>query len=419
MNSAAMNMNPATSTASWQLALDSTIDELVPRLVEVRRHLHAHPELSGAEVETTEYLAGLLRYAGIDPRLGPGDRGLVVDAPLPSNAATAKRVAMRADIDALPIQEVAGRSYGSRCPGRMHACGHDGHSATLLGAVLALHALDKQGAFPWPVPWRAIFQPAEETLTGAREMIAAGFIDDVAGIFSIHMDPGRAVGSVGMRVGAFTAHCDSLHIEIAGQGGHAARPHQTRDPIAAGVMLVSNLYQAIPRAVDSQDAVVLSFGQFIAGDAANVIPDRALVRGTLRTLDRKVREQALEQIRRVAAGVAAATRTEIIVDRTGGIESVVNDPALTDVARAAAIEVLGQQHVVEMARPSMGSEDFAAYLDLVPGNMFRLGCASETAGCSALHTPTFDLDERALAIGAKILAHSCVLWADPRRGARS
>jgi amidohydrolase len=408
-------MNPAaTTSAPWQLALDTTIDELVPRLVELRRHLHAHPELSGCETETTEHLAGLLRYAGIEPRLGPGNRGLVVEAPLAPSAAQTKRVAMRADIDALPIQEVDGRTYGSRCPGRMHACGHDGHASTLLGAVLALHALEKQSAFPWPVPWRAIFQPAEETLMGAREMIAAGFVEDVAGIFSLHMDPSRAVGSVGMRVGAFTAHCDSLNITITGQGGHAARPHQTRDPIAAGVMLISNLYQAIPRAVDSQDAVVLSFGQFIAGDAANVIPDHALVRGTLRTLDRKVREQALEQIRRVAAGVAEATRTEITVDRTGGIESVVNDPALTDVARTAAIEVVGRQHVVEMARPSMGSEDFAAYLDLVPGNMFRLGCASETAGSSALHTPTFDLDERCLAIGAKILARSCVLWSDPR-----
>ena len=413
-------MNPATTTAPWQFALDAAVDELVPRLVEVRRHLHAYPELSGSEVETTRHLAEHLRAAGIEPRLGPDDRGLVVDAPLATSATQTKRVAMRADIDALPIQEVAGRAYGSQCPGRMHACGHDGHSGTVLGAVLALHALGQQGAFPWPVPWRAIFQPAEETLNGAREMIAAGFVDEVAGIFSIHMDPGRAVGTVGMRVGAFTAHCDSLNITIAGQGGHAARPHQTRDPIAAGVLLISNLYQAIPRAVDSQDAVVLSFGQFLAGDAANVIPDRALVRGTLRTLDRKVREQALEQIRRVAAGVAAATRTEITVERTGGIESVVNDPALTEVARAAAVEVLGPQHVVEMARPSMGSEDFAAYLDLVPGNMFRLGCASETAGNSALHTPTFDLDERALAIGAKILARSCVLWSDPRgRASRS
>ncbi|MBX9788543.1 MAG: amidohydrolase [Pirellulales bacterium] len=406
-------MNAVSTSAPWQQALDAAVDGLAARLIAVRRHLHAHPEPSGFETETTRHLAAQLSTAGLTARLGPGDRGLVVDAP---DAASAPRIALRGDIDALPIQEVAGREYGSRHPGLMHACGHDGHSATVLGAALALHALGQQGALPWPVPWRAIFQPAEESLTGAREMVAAGFLNGVAGIFSLHMDPSRAVGTVGVRVGTFTANCDSLRVTITGRGGHAARPHQTRDPIAALVQLVSSLYQAVPRGVDSQDPVVLSFGQIVAGDAANVIPERALLRGTLRTLDHQVRQHALEQIQRIAAAIAAATGTEIVVARDEGIESVLNDAQLTNLTRLAAVDLLGAQNVAEIPRPSMGSEDFAAYLDAVPGSMFRLGCASPTAGNSALHTPTFDLDERALAIGAKILARACILWADPRRG---
>jgi amidohydrolase len=405
-------MNPVTTSAPWQHALDAAIDGLVDQLIAVRRHLHAHPEPSGFEAETTRHLANQLRLAGFAPRLGPGDRGLLVEA---AAAGHSPRIALRADIDALPIQEVDGRTYGSRCPGLMHACGHDGHSATVLGAVLALQALAERGALPWTVPWRAIFQPAEESLVGAREMIAAGFLSEVAGILSLHMDPSRQVGTVGARVGAFTANCDTLRITITGRGGHAARPHQTRDPIAALVSLVASLYQSIPRGIDSQDPVVLSFGQIVAGDAANVIPERAMLRGTLRTLDRQIRQQALEQIRRIAAGIAEATNTEIVVARDGGIESVVNDPVLTNLTRMAAVDLLGADHVAEIPRPSMGSEDFAAYLEVVPGSMFRLGCASETAGNSALHTPTFDLDERALAIGAKILARACILWADPRR----
>ena len=310
-------MNAVSTSAPWQQALDAAVEGLAAQLIAVRRHLHAHPEPSGFELETTRYLAAQLSANGLTARLGPGDRGIVVDAP---DAENSPRIALRGDIDALPIQEVAGREYGSRSPGLMHACGHDGHSATVLGAVLALHTLGQQGALPWPVPWRAIFQPAEESLTGAREMIAAGFLSGVAGIFSLHMDPSRAVGTVGVRVGAFTANCDALRVTITGRGGHAARPHQTRDPIAALVQLVSSLYQAVPRSVDSQDPVVLSFGQIVAGDAANVIPERALLRGTLRTLDRQVRQQALEQIQRIAASIAEATGTEIVVSRYEGIE---------------------------------------------------------------------------------------------------
>jgi amidohydrolase len=244
-------------------------------------------------------------------------------------------------------------------------------------------------------------------------MVAAGAIAGLAAMFSMHMDPSRAVGRIGVRPGVFTANCDSLHITVHGRGGHAARPHDTIDPIAAAAQLIGALYAHVPRAIDSQDAVVVTIGQIAGGQNDNVIPDRVDLGGTLRTLDSRVRQRALEQIERIAQGIAAISGTKIEVLVVGGIMSVVNDAHVTDLVRQAGTAVLGEEQIDEIPRPSMGSEDFAAYLDHVPGSMFRLGCASATAGNSALHTPTFDVDERALTIGAKILAHAAILRSQP------
>ncbi|MBL9124149.1 MAG: amidohydrolase [Planctomycetaceae bacterium] len=379
----------------------------------MRRHLHAHPELSGAERQTTAYLAGLLRQAGFAPRLADDERGLVVDSA--GATSRAARVALRADIDALPIHEVNPVDYCSRTAGVMHACGHDAHATSLYGALLGLRALESTGELPWPVAWRGIFQPAEETLVGAAGMVSQGCLEGVAAIFGQHVDPGRPVGRIGVRAGAFTANCDTLQFHIGGRGGHAARPHDTRDPIAAAAQLIAALYAFVPRAIDSQDPVVVSIGMIQAGQAANVIPGEARLLGTLRTLDRRARARAQEQIRQIAGGIAAASGTTIEVEIVEGISAVLNDPGANELVRQAATEVLGAEHVEPIARPSMGSEDFAAYLDHVPGAMYRLGCASETAGNSALHTPTFNVDERALAIGAKVLARAAILWCDPSR----
>lgn len=393
--------------SDWQRTLDALIDERATELIAVRRHLHAHPEPSGEERETTAYVAEALRGAGIEARVGPDGRGVLADG----GDGDGDRVAVRADMDALRLHEVNEVPYRSTRPNLMHACGHDGHTATVLGAVWALHAAGCAGSLPWPVRWRGIFQPAEETGEGAREMMAMGALEGLQGLFSVHMDPSRAVGRIGVRYGALTANCDDLTIRVEGRGGHAARPHESLDPIAAAAQLVTSLYLFVPRTSDAQDPVVLTFGQFTAGDNANVIPEHALLRGTLRTLSPDARERTKQYIRQLAKGIAEASCTKIDVQIRTGCPSVQNDTRMTDTLREAAIDLLGEGALDVIPRPSMGGEDFAYYLADLPGAMFRLGCGSPEVGTAPLHSPSFNLDERALLIGAKVLARAVVLAA--------
>jgi amidohydrolase len=277
--------------------------------------------------------------------------------------------------------------------------------------------VEAAGGLPWPVRFRAIFQPAEETSTGAREMIEAGALEDVRAIAAVHVDPSRDVGTVGLRVGVLTANCVGMRIRIIGQGGHTARPHEASDPIAAAALLINSLYLYIPRVVDSQDAVVLGIGQINSGDNPNVIPERLELRGTLRTLDRRVHKDTVQHVRRLAHGVAQTTETHIDVQFEQASGAVCNDPRMIELLRLAATEVLGPDGIQTIPRPSMGSEDFASYLDHVPGAMIRLGCGSARCGRSPLHTPMFDVDEEALSYGARILARSAVLACDPQSAA--
>jgi amidohydrolase len=295
----------------------------------------------------------------------------------------------------------------------MHACGHDAHTATVFGALLALDQLEREGALPYPVTWRGIFQPAEETSAGARAMVAAGALEGVDAILSLHVDPTRPAGTIGVRSGVFTASCDAMRVTVKGRGGHSARPHESTDPIAAAAQLISTLYQYVPRATDSQDAVVVSFGQIHGGQNANVIPEQVVLAGTVRTLDRSVREKTIAHIRTLAAGIEQVTGTELDVSFERGTPSVYNDGGLTELVSKSARDLLGSDHVATLRRPSMGSEDFAVYLEHVPGTMFRLGAAGGDGTWSGLHTPTFDVDERCLTIGAKILARSVVQWSAP------
>lgn len=401
-------MNSVEAT-TWQSQLNAAIDVCTPQLVTVRRHLHAHPEPSGDEFGTSLYLHRLLSDAGFLVRIGPVGRGVIADF---ENAGTGPLLALRADIDALRIQDAKDVVYRSQCSGLMHACGHDGHTATVLGALLGLQTLKQQGLLPPALNVRGIFQPAEETGKGALEMIAAGALDDVAAILSVHLDPTRAVGRIGVRYGALTAACDEVEIHITGRGGHAARPHQALDPIHAAAQFITTLYQSVPRAVDSQDAAVVTIGQVTAGDSSNVIPDHALLRGTLRTLSGTVRVSVKNHIHQLAVGLAEASGTRIEIQFGAGPPSVENDDALTDLVRIAGSDVLGSGQIDTIARPSMGGEDFAFYLQEVPGAMFRLGCASAVAGGAPLHSPHFDIDEAALTIGAKVLARAAVLWPD-------
>jgi len=395
----------------WRYLLDKTVDELSERIIALRRHLHAHPEPSGEELKTSLYLYQLFSEMQLPVRMGPEGCGVIVDSRCQGMP---RRIALRADIDALRIEDQKQVPYRSTVPGVMHACGHDAHTAIVFGALAVLSQMEIADALPWPVAWRGIFQPAEETSRGARAMVAAGALTEVDAVLSLHVDPTRRVGTVGIRSGVFTASCDAMRIVVNGRGGHSARPHESTDPIAAAAQLISTFYQYIPRATDSQDAVVVSFGQIHGGQNANVIPEQVVLEGTVRTLDRKVRDKTLAQIRVLASGIEQVTGTKLEVCFERSTPSVYNDEVLTKLVAEVMVQLLGAENVVVLPRPSMGSEDFAIYLEHLPGTMFRLGAAGDDGPMPGLHTPTFDIDERCLAIGAKILACSVLQWAKPK-----
>jgi amidohydrolase len=390
----------------WKQSLDSIVNSLENELIDLRRHFHAHPEPSGAELETSLRLYQRLADAGLDVRMGPDGCGVVADNSAPAGVG---RVAFRGDIDALLIQDAKRVSYRSVCEGVMHACGHDVHATIAVGVAVALRRLEQDGAAPWPLAWRAILQPAEETATGARQMIDAGVMEGVRAIFALHVDPTRLAGEIGLRAGAFTAQCDALRITVRGRGGHGARPHESKDPIAASAQLISTLYQFVPRVIDSHDAVVLSFGRVCGGQNANVIPEEVELEGTLRTLEATVRASTIDHIRRLSDGIEKITGTQIAVELLASIPAVVNDLAATRLVSETAAEVVGLTGVQPIARPSMGSEDFACFLEHCPGVMFRLGAAADLAAVTPLHTPQFDVDETAIAVGVRILARAVIL----------
>lgn len=393
----------------WRRLLDSFLDDRADWIVAVRRHLHAHPEASHEEYQTTKHLARALNEAGIPYRVLPSGRGVIAGS---QEARGRPLVALRGDMDALRLRDEKDVPYRSTREGLMHACGHDAHAAIVLGAALALHHLQISGALTGGLPWRALFQPAEETGEGAAEMVGAGAMEGVGAVVALHVDPELEVGRVALRVGAMTACCDELHVVVQGRGGHAARPHQAIDPIAAAAQFVQAIYAGLPRSVDSRDPVVLTFGAITGGTLPNVIPDRVILRGTMRTLARPITEAMEERIRVIARGVGATTGATIDVTFLHGPDAVVNDPGVTGVVARAAAEVVGPGNVGTLERPSLGGEDFAAYLPHAPGCLVRLGIVPPGAGAwPRLHSPRFDIDEGALLVGARVLARSAVLLA--------
>jgi amidohydrolase len=397
-------------STSWQKQLDAAVEGLTDRMIGLRRHLHAHPEPSGQELQTSLHLYQLFADLELPVRMGPEGCGVMVES---RGQQAPRRIALRADIDALRVQDEKTVEYRSCVPEVMHACGHDVHTAVLCGVLLSLDRVQRDDGLPWPITWRGIFQPAEETSRGARAMIDAGALEGVAAILALHVDPTRAAGTIALRPGVFTAGCDAMRVVVEGRGGHSARPHEANDPIAAAAQLISTLYQFVPRATDSQDAVVVSFGQIHGGQNANVIPEQVVLEGTVRTLDPEVRENTIAHIRTLADGIERVTGTRLQLFFEASNPSVYNDEGLTELLGRVAEELLGPDRVALLRRPSMGSEDFAAYLEHVPGAMFRLGCAGGRRPWPGLHTPTFDVDERCLAVGARVLARSVVELSKP------
>lgn len=391
----------------WRRVIDEFLDVQHDRLVAIRRHFHAHPEPSREEYQTSQAIARMLDEAGIPQRIPPTGRG-VIAGPEPADPGDSRLVALRADIDALRIIDEKDVPYRSAREGFMHACGHDAHTTMVLGASLALKHLGD--TLRVPTLWRAIFQPAEEEGQGAAEMVGAGAMEGVAAILALHVDPDREVGHIGVRRGPLTASCSEFHVVLHGRGGHAARPHQAIEAIPAAAQLITAVHTWAPRAFDAREPVVVTFGAITGGAQGNVIPERVILRGTIRTLSRLVSLRVEERLRAIAESVAAMTGTRIEVSFLQGPDAVVNDPSVTEVAALAAAEVVGPGGVQEIEKPSLGGEDFSAYLPHAPGCLLRLGVAPRGArDWPMLHSPRFDIDENALVLGSKLLARAAVM----------
>ncbi len=388
--------------------IDEELARLGPFLTETRRHLHAHPELSGQEKETTRFVADALTQAGIAFRMGPGGRGLFTEMPARSEADPGPPLlALRADLDALPIGEENQVPYRSRHSGVMHACGHDAHTAILLTATLALHRVGG------PPRWRALFQPSEEVGQGALEMIRAGALQSAGAVVALHVDPNRLTGEIGATPGPRTAWCQDFVLAVRGRGGHAARPHAAIDPIAAAAQLVTLIYQTVPRNQDARDPVVVTIGSIHGGHASNVIPDEVALKGTIRSVDEKTAVRARDSLAQVCAGAAQVSGASVEARFEPPLPGLANDEALTRSCAEVARGLVGDAAVVTSDRMSMGAEDFAEYARRIPGCMLNLGTRAPGTEVTPLHTPCFDIDERALAIGARLLARVVLRWSNP------
>jgi amidohydrolase len=381
-------------------ALKGEAEALFARLASLRQYLHAHPELSGQEVETAACVAALLVELGLAVRTHVGRTGVV--AMLAGRGDDPRTVAVRVDMDALPLTEQTDLMHRSRVPGVMHACGHDLHTTVGLGAAMVLAAL--RDRLPGRVKF--LFQPAEETAQGARWMVDDGALTDppVSAIFGLHCFPNLPMGAIGVRHGVFTAAADALEIEILGRSGHGARPHEAVDAIWVAANAITALQQGISRMHNPLRPVVLSIGQIEGGTAPNIISDRVVLRGTVRSLDPQTRAALPEWIERIVSQTANAFGARHRVDYRPGTPSVVNDPALTTLVERAARAALGDEAVHLLGEPSMGAEDFAVFCQTVPGTMFRLGVGRP--GARPLHHPAFDCGDEAIVPGVVTLCAS-------------
>ncbi|AWH96958.1 M20 family metallopeptidase [Dietzia psychralcaliphila] len=368
------------------------------RLIGWRRHIHTHPELSYEETETTDYIDGELRSMGLEPTRFRIGTGLWCDVPAADGATATDVVALRADIDALAMSEDSGEPFASEVDGVAHTCGHDGHTAMLLGAAEMLVA------DPPPRPVRLIFQPAEETMPGgAKDCVEEGVVEGVDRIIALHCDPHRRVGEVGVTGGAITSSNAKIGITVHSDGGHTARPHETQDTVFALAQIVTGVTAVVDRTIDPRSGTVLTWASVKAGGTApNVIPDSGQLWGTLRSADRDVWAVAEPVVREAVEAIARTYGVRAEVDYVQGVPPVVNDDTCADLAAAAVEQVLGPDGVGPAVQSS-GGEDFAWYTEEIPGVYLRLGVWDGESEETDLHHPGFVLDEAALPHGARIL----------------
>jgi amidohydrolase len=384
------------------MSTDAVIDKFRPAAIDLRHRLHQIPELLFEERETAAMIRAELDRIGIEYVAG------VENAPTATVAligdSSKPCVALRADIDALPIEEKTGLPYASTHPGRMHACGHDGHSATLAGVAAVLKSM----ASELPVCVKLLWQPAEEGGGGGQRLVQAGVLDGrlgpkVQAIFGLHGWPGLKVGTVATKAGVLLAATDSFTATFVGRGCHGAFPHLGRDPIVTACEAVLNLQQFVSRECDPTDSAVVTVGMIHAGTATNVIPDVARIEGTARTLTVESRRRIAKAIERRCGGIAAANDCELRFEWEDGYPATVNDPAMADYLANVAKSVVGADRYFPVPRPSMGGEDFAYYLEKVPGCFFLVGVEPmNAAGYPSLHSDRYDFTDDAVGVGMRM-----------------
>ncbi len=375
--------------------LDLSPDVLALRaeMIALRRDLHQHPELAYAETRTAARVAAFLEGSGLEVRRGVGGSGLLATA----EGGGGRTVLLRVDLDALPIQEQTDAPYASLTPGLMHACGHDGHTAMGAAAARILGRRRAQGSV------RVLFQPGEEGEGGAQAVVADGVLAGVDLVLGVHLWNELPVGTLGVKPGALMAAVDRLKVVIHGRGGHGGQPHRAADPVVAAAHVVTALQTIVSREVSPLQSAVVTLGSIHGGQAFNVIPDEVTLLGTIRTFDADLRRSLPDRIRRIAGGIAEGLNCRADVEVKAGNPAVVNDPRVAEIARRAAVGVVGEAGVVE-PQPTMGGEDMAVYFAHAPGCFVFVGSANLEKGLDQPHhSPRFDFDEEALAIGCEFL----------------
>jgi amidohydrolase len=381
--------------------ISTTIEAIAPDLIELRRDLHAHPELAWMEERTTDVVASWMDKLDIAYRRSDGS-GLVAQL----GPADAPAIALRADLDALPIHEATTVPWRSTVDGVAHACGHDIHTASLVGAAVALVDLERRGLLPVQV--RLVFQPAEEAMPGgALKVLSLGEMTGVSRIFALHCDPSLDAGLIGIREGAITGASDRLRVVLTGRGGHTSRPHLTEDVTFAAGTLITQLPAVLSRRFDPRSGVSMVWGHMHAGDAANVIPVHAELAGTVRMLDVGAWHGAEAIVRQTIEDIVRPFGVAVDSTYLRGVPPVVNDFAATEALRSAVESAVGRDGVTTTPQ-SLGGEDFGWYLETVPGAMGRLGTRTPGGPTHDLHQGTFEADERAVAVGAAVLAHAAL-----------
>ncbi len=381
------------------------IDSFNDELINIRRHIHAHPELSGLENQTAILISGYLKNigwrvtesvgkTGVIAEFGPTDKGFI---------------GLRVDMDALPIVEKTNLSFSSKVDGVMHACGHDLHISIGLGVAKIIKDLHLNFGT------RIIFQPAEEIASGARWMIHDGATNGLIKILGVHVFPDLSIGTIGIKEGSLTAAAGELQVEIQGKSGHGARPYEGVDAIWVASKVISGIQELITRKLNPLDPVVITFGKINGGNAYNILAEKVNLIGTVRCTNLIVFKGIGHWLNTNISSIANTFGAEAKIKFRAITPPVNNNSDINRVIRDSAIQILGQQNVVELQKPSLGAEDFAEFLNEVPGAMFRLGVSSEK-GCAPLHSSKFDPDERAIAVGIKVITESIVKLNNQSKG---